>query len=294
MFPAPLAAALFALSTSAFFGAFSILVRLGRDHANAITGVIISLLAPLPFFILATASMWDPAWWNLKSIGFFVLAGAAGPACSRVFLYLSLHYLGVARAMPLASVTPLFSTLLAIAVLGESPGPHIWAGTLLIVAGSAALSYKKPSDKSWSRRHLWLIFLSVLASAWSFLFRKLALTEVNAPVMGVTVSSLTGLLLLFLYRPIMPAAERPRFPNRKAWAFYGACGLLNGAGFLTQFYALGLGDISIVIPLSSTAPFFSLLLSRLLLRGTERVTGWIVAGTVLIVGGAALISWRLR
>lgn len=294
MSAAPVAAALFALSTSAFFGAFSILVRLGREHANAITGVIISLVAPLPFFIAAAIWMWEASWWNGAAVGFFILAGLAGPACSRVFLYLSLHYLGVARAMPLTSVTPFFSTLLAIIILGERPGPYIWAGTLLIVAGSAALSYKKTSDKSWSRRHLWLIACSVLASACSFLFRKLALTAVNAPLLGVTVSSLAGLFFLFLFRPLMPAAERPRRPNRKAWGFYGAVGLLNGAGFLTQFYALGLGDVSIVIPLSSTAPFFSLLLSRLLLRGTERVTGWIVAGTVLIVAGAALIGWRLR
>jgi len=292
--PAPTAAALFALGTSFFFGAFSILVRLGREHANAITGVFISLLAPLPLFIAAALWMRDASWWDGRAIGFFILAGLSGPACSRVFLYLSLHHLGVARTMPLTSVTPLFSTMLAAAVLGERPGPHVWAGTLLIVTGCAALSYKKTSDTSWSRRHLWLIGVSVLAAAWSFLFRKLALTAVNAPVLGVTVSSLAGLFFLSLFRPLMPAAERPRLPNAKAWAFYGSCGLLNGAGFLTQFYALGLGDVSIVIPLSSTAPFFSLLLSRLLLRGTERVTKLIVWGTVLIVAGAALIAWRLR
>ena len=292
--PAALAAALFALGTSALFGTFSILVRLGREHANAITGVVVSVVSPLPFFLLAALWMWEPSWWNGRAILFFVLAGLAGPAGSRVFLYLSLHYLGVARAMPLTSVTPLFSTLLAIAVLGEKPGPYIVAGTLLIVAGSAALSYKKPGDKSWSRRHLWLIACSVTTAACSFLFRKLALTAVNAPLLGVTVSSLAGLFFLSLFRPLMPEAERPRWPNRKAWGFYGAVGLLNGAGFLTQFYALGLGDVSIVIPLSSTAPFFSLLLSRLLLRGTERVTKLIVAGTVLIVAGAALIGWKLR
>ncbi|MBI4251159.1 MAG: DMT family transporter [Candidatus Tectomicrobia bacterium] len=291
--PAPIAAALFALGTSAFFGAFSILVRLGREHANAITGVFISLVAPLPFFVPAALLAWDPAWRDPRAIGFFVLAGMAGPACSRVFLYLSIHHLGVARAMPLTSVTPLFSTALAILVLGERPGPYIWAGTLLIAAGSAALSWKKTSDKSWDRRCLWLVLASVLASACSFLFRKLALTAVNAPLLGVTVSSLAGLFFLNLFRPLMPAAERPRRPGRKAWGFYGACGLLNGAGFLTQFYALGLGDVSIVIPLSSTAPLFSLLLSRLLLRGTERVTKLIVAGTLLIVAGAALISWKL-
>ncbi len=291
---APAAAAAFALGTSAIFGTFSIIARMGREHANAITGVLIGLLLPMPLLLLATSALWEPGWWSPRAIGFFVLAGLAGPACSRVFLFLALHHLGVARAMPLTSVTPLFSTLLAILFLGEEPGPYVWAGTFLIAAGSAALSYKRAGDKSWERRHLWLPFFSVIAAAVSFLFRKIALSEVQAPLLGVTVSSLSGMIFLFAFLPFFPAGQRPQLGRPKAWTFYGACGLLNALGFLTQFSALSLGDVSVVIPLSSTAPLFSLLLSRLLLREVERVTAWILASTILIVAGAALIGWQLR
>jgi drug/metabolite transporter (DMT)-like permease len=38
---------------------------------------------------------------------------------------------------------------------------------------------------------------------------------------------------------------------------------------------------------------FSLLLSWIFLRDLERVTGLIVAGTLLTVLGAALIAWRI-
>ena len=48
--------------------------------------------------------------------------------------------------------------------------------------------------------------------------------------------------------------------------------------------------MSVVTPLTSTSPIFVLLLSPLLLRGVERVTGRIVAGTVLIVLGVYLIT----
>lgn len=288
-----LAGGLFALGTAASFGTFSIIVLMGREHANAISGVVIGLIVPLPLLLLATALAWQPGWWHPRALMFFVLAGLAGPACSRVFLFLALHYLGVARAMPLTSVTPLLSTVLAIALLGETPGPHIWAGTLLIAAGSASLSYKKQSDTSWQRRHLWLIAMNMVAASLSFLFRKFALNEVHAPLLGATVSSAAGLCFLVLFMPFFPAGQRLRLDRSKAWLFYGATGLLNALGFLTQFNALSLTDVSIVIPLSSTAPFFSLLLSRIALRHTERVTKLIVAGTVLIVAGAALISWKL-
>jgi len=50
-------------------------------------------------------------------------------------------------------------------------------------------------------------------------------------------------------------------------------------------YALDLGKVSVVIPISSTAPFFSLMFTALFLRDVERVT--------LKIGGVALLTlWK--
>ena len=38
------------------------------------------------------------------------------------------------------------------------------------------------------------------------------------------------------------------------------------------YYALDLGKVSVVIPISSTGPFFSLILAAIFLRDVERVT----------------------
>ena len=46
-----------------------------------------------------------------------------------------------------------------------------------------------------------------------------------------------------------------------------------------------------MIPISSTGPFFSLMLAAIFLRGVERVTFRIVLSAALIVGGVLLISW---
>jgi len=59
------------------------------------------------------------------------------------------------------------------------------------------------------------------------------------------------------------------------------------------YYALDLGKVTVVIPVASTGPFFSLLLSALFLRDVERVTLKIVLGAALIVGGVLLITlWK--
>jgi uncharacterized membrane protein len=57
------------------------------------------------------------------------------------------------------------------------------------------------------------------------------------------------------------------------------------------YFALDLGKVSVVIPISSTGPFFSLMLAAIFLRGVERVTFRIVLSAALIVGGVLLISW---
>ena len=59
------------------------------------------------------------------------------------------------------------------------------------------------------------------------------------------------------------------------------------------YYALDLGDVTVVIPISSTGPLFSLIFSALFLRDVERVTAKIVAGACLIISGVLLITlWK--
>ena len=48
--------------------------------------------------------------------------------------------------------------------------------------------------------------------------------------------------------------------------------------------------MSVVTPLTATAPIFVLLLSPFLLRGVEILTSRVVVGTLLIVGGVYLIT----
>ena len=288
-------AASYAMSTAVVFATFSIFVRKGGEHANALTGVFIGMLTSLPVMICITWYYWEPEWWSPAAFFFFTLAGLAGPATSRVFLYLSISYLGVARAMPFNSLTPLFSTSLAILFLDERPGGLILAGTIFIICGSVALTCKKPGDTSWQRKHLWLAFASSATAAFSFLFRKLAFSYVSAPIMGATLSTLTGFIFLLAFIPLFPKNQRPgQFNCPRAWLIFGFCGLLNALGFFLHFTAISIGDLSVVAPLTATAPVFSLLMSVFMLRRMERITPAIILGTACMVAGAALIGWRIR
>lgn len=288
-----LTAALFSLGAAVFAASFSLVARRGQRHGTAITGVVIGLIVNTPILIGLTAWLWRPEWWDLRAILWFSAGGITGPAIGRVFMYQAIHYLGVSRAMPLMATMPLFTAVLAFGFLGERPGPFIWAGTLLVVSGCAGVTMKKSSDTSWERRFLWLSFISILGFAISNIFRKVGVGIVPSPLMGVTVTYVTGLIFLSLISGFLPEEHRPRLQWGKAWIFYGACGALNTMAFLSHFFAIRYGDLTIVTPLSAMSPVVALLLSAIFLRDIERVTFSIIAGTALAVAGGVLIAWRV-
>ena len=283
----------FALMSAMGAAIFSIIVRRGQQHGNAATGVTIGLIVSMPVLIVLSIIFAEPGWWNLEAIGFFVAAGLMGPCLGRVFMFLGIHHLGVSRAVPLKSAQPLVAATLAFFVLGERPGPLIWAGTLMIVAGCALSSFKKKGDASWSRRLIWLPMAAMVSFASGAILRKIALGILHSPLIGVTFTSFAGLIFILSFSYVLPKEYRPDLRWGKAWYFYGVCGLINTGTFLLSFHAIMRGDISIVQPISAMTPFFALFLSYLFLRDVERVTRLVVLGTILTVGGGALIGWRV-
>ena len=74
---------------------------------------------------------------------------------------------------------------------------------------------------------------------------------------------------------------------------YLAAGITISLGMVTIYYALDLGKVVVVIPLSTTGPFFSLIFTALFLKGVERVTLKIVLGGALINSGVVLLTlWK--
>ena len=103
---------LFSLSTAVVVGSFTLFVRSGQRHANAVSGVLIGIIVSFPTSArgcdldLGARSLPALAWL------FFALAGVMGPAVGRVCFFHSIHLIGVARAVPLNSTMPLFSAII--------------------------------------------------------------------------------------------------------------------------------------------------------------------------------------
>jgi drug/metabolite transporter (DMT)-like permease len=64
----------------------------------------------------------------------FVAVGLFVPGVTRVLSFRGIRTMGSSVTSTIVNTTPMFSTLLAILVLGERPGPLVW-GVCLTVGG---------------------------------------------------------------------------------------------------------------------------------------------------------------
>ncbi|MDE0332373.1 MAG: EamA family transporter [Nitrospinae bacterium] len=285
-----LLAAGFALGTASMSSAFSLIARRGQRHGTAITGVVIGLIVNIPWLVALTILTWEPAYWSSEAWFWFFLSGITGPSLGRVFMFQAIHRLGVSRAVPLLAANPLFSAGLAYIFLGERPGSYVWTGIFLVVLGCVGITYQRKSDAPWDRRAIWLPLMSVLGFSTSNIFRKIGIEVVPSALLGITLTSFFGFVALVAVLWFLPKPQRPSLKWGKAWHFYGPCGLINTLAFLSHFAALKYGDISVVSPLSSTAPLFALLYTWIFLRDMERITLPILLGTLCVVAGGAIIA----
>jgi drug/metabolite transporter (DMT)-like permease len=115
---------------------------------------------------------------------------------------------------------------------------------------------------------------------------------VNDPALSTFVTVFrTTVMLPFLI--LMFAAGRGskqiRKLNKIDFALLAVAGILALAiGGILLFTSYSLIDANIATPLSSTSPFFSLILARR--YAGEKATSRIILGTILIVFGVALVS----
>lgn len=81
--------------------------------------------------------------------------------------------------------------------------------------------------------------------------------------------------------------------NRRCFWWFLAAGVTVSFSMVCIYYALDRGKVSVVIPISSTGPLFSLILTAIFLRDVERVTLRIVVSAAMIVSGVLLITlWK--
>ena len=284
----------FALANAFLFAFHNMLTKKGLRYSNPATAVITSLCINMVFLWGASILFVPLDSLTDSAIVIFALVGLFQPGLTRLLTYKGIETLGVAITDPIRASTPLFSAFFAILLLGESMTLPIFFATLLIIVGITLLSHRgKGSAQKIRPLYIFYPLLASLLGGFSQVLRKFGLAAVPHPFLAAAVTAtssfMVSVLLLFLSGRRKTAFRL----NRDCLPFYLAAGVVVSLGMVSIYYALDLGKVTVVIPISSTGPLFALTLSAIFLRDVERVTLKIVLGAGLIIAGVLLISlWK--
>ena len=227
-----------------------------------------------------------------ETIFWYAAVGAAGPTIGRYCYLVGVSRIGLSRTVPISSAAPIWGTLFAILILGETPTTMVVLGTLGIVIGVSILGIqddKSQSFKSWFRGALIFPLVSSLAYAVAPIFAKLAYTHQMTPSVGMAVSFATANCLLLLTKPILPGQNDIR-GKKRGLLWVGGAGAIGICSSFMLWTAFTMASVSTALPLSRIAPIWVLILSYFFLGKLETINRKTVLATICIVAGGVLIT----
>lgn len=287
-------AEIYALVNAFLFALHNLFSKKALRYSNPATGVISSLAINIIFLWVLSFLFVPLANVTAASLLIFVGVGFFQPGLTRLLTYKGIDALGVAITDPIRATTPLFSAIMAIIFLGEQITLGIVVATLMIIAGITLLSWRGGSmNLTGSAVHLWYpIAASALAGA-SQVVRKFGLAGVPHPFIAAAVTATSSLVVSVLTMWYVEKTHETWKMNRECFGWFLAAGITVSIAMICIYFALDLGKVSVVIPIASTGPLFSLILTALFLRDVERVTLRIVVSAAMIVGGVILLTlWK--
>ncbi|HZD09942.1 MAG TPA: EamA family transporter [Candidatus Binatia bacterium] len=282
-----------ALFSAMLFGINPIVLKVGLRDAASEVAVFIGLLSGLPLLLLLGPFLggfhlaelrWDAGI-------YFALGGLLGVVFGRTLLYMSIDRIGSSRAATFKNSAPLVTALVAFLLLQEIVDAQRAGGIFLVTLGLTLIG-------QMARRQTGIITASglILAMMTAFFYgvrpviSKVGLEISPLPLAATLISYVTAVAVYagyFLYRHQL--RELFRVGSRKSYAAFAGGGLLQVAGLSLLNFALDLDDVTVIYPISASAPLVTFLLSYLVLRNMERLTVWDLLGTTMVVSGVIML-----
>ncbi len=273
------------------YSASAVLTRLGLDKSTSQTGsfvvaatylVITALALPLDKMPLSELSIND---------AYFLAAGISSPALSLLFLYRSIHFIGVAPTTAIVNTNALFGSFLAFFILQERPSDLFWLGLVIVLLGIFLIS--EGLDKMKGRyKYLLLPLLSALCFGLAHTFRKLGFENSHSSFLtGAFLQGLSACIFMPLILSVGTNKNSKTYIfNLKSLKFFIPEGLAVVFGQFLILHVIKYGQVSLVSSILATGPLFGLILTHIFLQKKEKLTLKIILGVLTIVSGVVILT----
>lgn len=286
------------------WGISSSFARLGFSSVKSLSpagGVFVSVIASLVIILgVNLAFQWQELTSiSAKAILWFAMVGLSSFAFARYCHFKGVELIGASKASALSAAAPLFAMVTAIIFLHEGVTWPILTGLFLIIGGLYSLSGHQGkahnSDAvirtTLKRANLWGYVFSLLSAlGWggmSALIRW-GVSNLAPPLVGSLIAVTTATIVLSL--PGSRNLRSNHISKGTGLVFFLLAGLMSAIGTTANYGALKLLPVVVASPLANTSPLFTILFAFAFMRGSEKIDWKIILGSVLIIGGGALIT----
>jgi len=205
--------------------------------------------------------------------------------------FVSLRLIGVSRAVPISSICPLFTVIIAALFLQGGVSSMVLLGAILVVFGVWLVGTKNNTVSPLTKADL---IKGVLAGVGAALFWAISLVICQLALQWIdpiTANSIRMIILTPILTMIVLASrnrDQLLHSDTNLWILLSAGGILAlGIGGILLLVGISLIGAARAVSLSSTTPLYAPLLAASLLK--EKVTVKILSGAVLTVLGILLV-----
>jgi drug/metabolite transporter (DMT)-like permease len=276
--PTARAVTLMAMST-VLFGLMAVVIRLASETQHpfeiAFFRNFFGLLFTLPLFFRH-----GPGILKTSKMPLYLLRCAIGTVGMLAGFWAIVH-LPLAQAIAISYSTPLFVTVGAVWVLGETVRARRWAAVAIGFIGVLILI--RPGAQTFSSASLVAALAAVMSASVAISIKFLTRTEKPDAIVIYTT-------LLWVPMSLLPAAFFWQWPSGITWLWLVLAGLFGTVAHMCWTRALQLGDASMLTPIS----FLQVLVVGVFgwwLFG-EQVDGYTLLGAVIIFGSNLYIAHR--
>lgn len=288
--------ALAAITAIAFAG-YYLCIRLGTDRGRVWDLMLVSLLVNVVLLVPLVVVVHGVPELTVAAALAFAGAGLVGSLFARLTVMKSVEAIGASRTSPIVAGNAFVASLLAIVLFEEQLTAMHLIGIVLIVAGVGAISWETSheADPDASLHELGLsLGLPILGAVLlgvEPVFITLGLETGTAVLPGVAIGAVAATIGFLGYLISREALRPAALTWHRDMPWYIGAGVASTVGLTALYAAIETAPIVLVIPLLQTTPLIVIVLSALFMpRRLERVTWPLVAGAIVVVIGAILVS----
>ena len=281
-----------AVFSAVFAGLTSILAKCGikktdSDLATALRTIVVLAFSWIMVFVVGSQTTIADI--GPKALIFLILSGLATGA-SWICYFKALSMGDINKVVPIDKSSTILTVLLAIICFGETSNLVVKLIATAILALGIFLMVEKKKSTSQAQGRSWMIY-AILAAVFAALTSILAKVGISGVESNLGTAIRTAVVLVLSWGIVFTRKKHTglRSIDKKELLFICLSGIATGASWLCYYYAIGHGDVSVVVPIDKLSILVTVAFSYIVFK--EKLSKKAFLGLALMVAGTLLMAF---